>query len=216
MPLTLPDPPAGYERVVGDAIRRVDATTGLDRPQGPRRAGAPPAAPSATATPAAPHPVYTLDLHDLLAGGRRLEAAKAAGWHVLVLDDRDRPLAGVEFVADVDGKRALVRGVYRGPAVAALLAALSAAEATPLTAGGVFSLGLLRVPALYIITLWLRRGRTNLFLPVAPAPVPLIANRVFGKREFFTVAARLAKRRASFNDAPTGQPLPPPPGWTIA
>jgi len=63
---------------------------------------------------------------------------------------------------------------------------------------------LIRVPALYVMALWLKDldGDDDVVVPMAPAPPFLEANRPYTEREFLKALTGPAKARAQFSNAP--------------
>jgi len=124
---------------------------------------------------AAPHPVFHLGLDEVGRPGC-LERVAMTGWRYFVTEG-DAVVAAAEALASSPHGPLLGTQTNEGPFVAGSVAALSRAESLPQVDAGHYALGLLRVPALYVVALWLRDeqppGAHDLFVPVEPAPAPL-------------------------------------------
>jgi hypothetical protein len=61
-----------------------------------------------------------------------------------------------------------------------------------------------RIPALYVMALWLKDldGDDDVVVPMAPAPSFLEANRPYTEREFLKALAGPARERRAFSNAP--------------
>jgi hypothetical protein len=127
-----------------------------------------------------PLQVFTLGLHDLVAG-RDLEAAKSSGWLFLV-QEGDNVLGSAEAVPTGKGDEHVLSAFNEGRFVASTADALRTARGLPEVSRDGFEPRLLRVPGLYLTALWLHKavGTGDLLVPLAPSPV----------------------------DAPAGQPVP--------
>ena len=118
-----------------------------------------------------PHQVFTLVLHDLVAG-RGLEAAKSTGWLYLV-QEGDKVLASAEAVRTGTGDEHVFSAFNEGPFVASTADAIRTARGLPEVSREGFELRLLRVPGLYVTALWLHKavGTGDLLVPLAPSPL---------------------------------------------
>jgi hypothetical protein len=197
MPVEFPTPPADADKAAADGVLEVH------RAEGPAR--------SRARTPrdvgrgrrlAAPHPVHNLRLADLEKPGR-LRDAPLTAWRYLV-EDRGAAVASAEVGVD---ERGAVRGfdhLNEGPFVAATRAALEAADRLPKVRDGRREARILRIPALYVMALWLKDldGDDDVIVPMAPAPPYLEADRPYTEREFLKALARPAKERRAFSNAP--------------
>ncbi len=145
---------------------------------------------------AAPHDVYTLGL-DAVARGAGLDEAQVVGRRFLVMDD-DRPVAAAE-VADDDGSGFQAN---EGRFVAATAAAIRRAEEDPELAEGRYELRLLRIPALYLMALWLSDddGGADRVVPLAPAPKPLRPGASYAPDELLGLLREPARHRLELPD----------------
>jgi hypothetical protein len=141
---------------------------------------------------AAPHDVYSLGLEPL-AEGRGLEAAQWVSRRCLVLDG-DRPIAAAEL-PDPDGSQGFA--TTEGRFAEATAQAIRAAEETP----GEYELRLLRVPALYLMALWLkdRDGEDDVLVPLDPAPAELQPNERYSELQLLERLRDRARSRLEFD-----------------
>lgn len=144
----------------------------------------------------APHRVYTLGLDVALEGG--LERATSAGWRYLIAD-RDRIVASTELAGE-SGETQMLNG---GPYVAATAEAIDQLDKRPEIATGDWELRLLKVPALYIVAMWLVSER-QLIVPLAPAPSYLEAGRAYSPDEFLDAITQPARDVLGFTGASGG------------
>jgi hypothetical protein len=139
-----------------------------------------------------PHQVFNLTLEDAAAGA--VDRAEPAGWRYLLAADR-----GVVASAETrqEGDEHTFSHVNSGPFVPGTVEALEAAEQVEHGRGDV-ELRLLHVPALYLMSLWLRPvGATDdagVFVPIAPAPPGLDPNIAYEADEFRDRVRELAER----------------------
>lgn len=157
---------------------------------------------------AAPHPVFNLGL-DSLDSPDWMNRVEMTGWRYFVTSD-----GGVVAAAEASSESAEgpVKGTMTniGPFVIGSEKALALVEADPKVARGSFALGLLRVPALYVVALWLRgEGRsagTDWFVPVAPTPKPILADVLTRPSDFIQALVKLKRLKGA---APAGASASP-------
>jgi hypothetical protein len=198
MPVEYPTPPAEAETAAADGVLEVHRAEAPGRSQvraladigrrGRRLA--------------APHAVHNLRLDDLTKRGR-LRDAPLTAWRYLVEDD-GAAVASAEVGVD---ERGGVRGfdhVNEGPFVQATKVAHEAAARLPKVRDGRMQARILRIPALYVMALWLKDlgGDDDVIVPMAPAPPYLEPNRPYTEREFLKALAGPAKARGEFSNAP--------------
>lgn len=144
-----------------------------------------------------PHRVFTMGLDDVAAGAG-LERAHPGGWRYLV-EDSGRLVASAEGTLTEDGEFELSQ-FTEGPFVAATDKAVKAVRKLPqLTAAG-FELRLLRIPALYMMALWLHAAAADLIVPLAPSPIGKDGKAMPAAEFFGELAAEVR---------PAAQPGPP-------
>lgn len=149
-----------------------------------------------------PHPVHTLGLDDL-AAGRGLAAAALTSWRFMV-SDGGKPAAAAEVTVDRNGQAAAFDHVNRGPFVAATARARKAAARLAAVRDSDVEVRLLRIPALYVMALWLkpRDGGDDIVIPLDPAPPFLEAKHAYAEAEFLAALAAPARERLAFDDRP--------------
>ncbi|GIG68812.1 hypothetical protein [Phytomonospora endophytica] len=161
MPLHLPEPP----QVVPDKIRSklhefADGSKFSTKAlRGPRKG---------QLDVSTPHRVFTMGLEDVAAGAG-LERARPGGWRYLV-EDGGQLVASAEATVTDDGDFELAQ-FTEGPFVAATDKAVKAVRKLPQLAAAGFELRLLRIPALYMMALWLHAAAADLLVPLAPSPI---------------------------------------------
>lgn len=141
---------------------------------------------------AAPHDVYSLGL-DQLAAGASLDEARPVGRRFLVMEG-ERPVASAEVADPEDGSGFQAN---EGPFVAATADAIARAEEDPRLADGRYELRLLRVPALYLMALWLKDedGGGDLLIPLDPAPPPFEAGQAVPPEKLLAELSGQARAR---------------------
>lgn len=158
---------------------------------------------------AAPHPVFNLGL-DSVESPDWLNLVEMTGWRYFVTSE-----AGVIAAAEASSESAggPVKGTMTnsGPFVIGTEKALASVESDPKVAKGSFALGLLRVPALYVVALWLRgEGKsagTDWLVPVAPTPEPLQADALTSPGDFVQALEKLKRLKdASTATTPDASP----------
>lgn len=129
-----------------------------------------------------PHRVFTMGLDDV-ASGAGLDRAQPGGWRYLV-EDGGQLIASAEATERDDGGFELSQ-FTEGPFVAATDKAVKAVRKLPQLAAAGFELRLLRIPALYMMALWLHAAAADLLVPLAPSPIgkdgkAMLASEFFG------------------------------------
>jgi hypothetical protein len=129
---------------------------------------------------AVPHDVYTLGL-DAIAGGKGLGSAEPVGRRVLVMEGA-RAVAAAELTDPEAGQGF---SATEGPYTETTARAVREVEGWPVVADGEYDLRLLRLPALYLMALWLkdRDGDADLLVPLDPAPTGIEAGRGYAADE---------------------------------
>ena len=198
MPIEFPTPPADALKAATDGVVEVHRAEapGRARVRGLRDIG-----PKGRRL-ASPHRVHNLRLTDLGKPGALRDAPMTA-WRYLVEDD-GAAVASAEVGVDAKGAVRGLDHVNEGPFVKATAAAQKAAEKLPQVRDGKVEARVIRIPALYVMALWLKDldGDSDVIVPMAPAPPYLEANRPYTEREFLKALAGPAKARAQFSNAP--------------
>ena len=192
MPLRLIQPAASVAEVV-----RVQLA-GMAQQQQFRTRGLAAARPT-TLGLAAPHPVFNLGLDEIGKPGA-LDRAAMTAWRYLVTSGSD-VIAAAEASARHAKGRAVFSGTNEGAFVKASAEAIADAEEWPEIRAGRYALGLLRVPALYVVALWLRdedgKDGGDRFVPLAPAPAPLAGGKRICRTEFEQALDEIKRRRGA-------------------
>jgi hypothetical protein len=145
-----------------------------------------------------PHQVFGADLERLAAGDRLEDAARMVAWRALLEEDR-QVVAAVELPAG-EGKAGAI--VNRGPFVESTVAALDAAERDERIASASVELRLLRVDALYLLSLWLHAAEApDLYVPLQPAPPPFRAGTTYESESFERELSELARSVAAMYES---------------
>ena len=147
---------------------------------------------------AAPHDVYSLGLGDV-AEEASLDDASVVGRRFLVMDG-DKAIASAELSVEESGAAGFQAS--EGRYVESTAAAIDQAERDPDLADGDYEVRVLRIPALYVMALWLKdeRGGADFLIPLDPAPAPLESGRKYGPAELSSVLAEAARARLAYHD----------------
>jgi hypothetical protein len=158
-----------------------------------------------------PHPVYVATLDDL-AAGKLLAAAKQTGWRYL-LAQNDEVVAEAELTAAVrgatgaKGAKAAKRGelafagLTHGPFTGATVDGLHAAERLPQVEKADYELRLLKVPAVYLVALWLHGGNEDILVPLGQPPAGLKKNKAYTEAGVIRALRATVARTKEFHDA---------------
>jgi hypothetical protein len=191
-------PPGEAERLAQDGVEQVARSARLKTAGG--------AALTTTATEqvslSSPHEMRHVRL-DALTEGRPLDDSETTGWRYLVVAG-GAAVAGAEVATDAAGGVAAFSQLNEGPFVQSTAEALRALEERPEAAAGNYEVRMVRVPALYVMALWLEDldGDQDLVLPLAPAPAFLDTQRMYPEQEFLDALAGPARERLAFDDTP--------------
>jgi hypothetical protein len=198
MPLRDATPPPDAAPLVSAGLADIE---GARRPQvqGVAAAAAEPAPAQVLSDP---HPVHTLGLDDLTAG-RGLADAPLVAWRYMV-SAGGKPAAAAEVTVDRAGRPVAFDHVNRGPFVAATARARKAAAKLPSVRDANVEVRVLRIPALYVMALWLKHldGGEDTVIPLDPAPDFLEAKRAYTEDEFLQALAAPARARLAFDNRP--------------
>jgi hypothetical protein len=149
---------------------------------------------------AEPQPIYTSTI-DALLEGRLLKKAYRSGWQYVlvsgeepqgVIEVTDKPADGPPKTFDVLRPREY--------AVAMNEVMLRAEQMK-----GEYELRILRVPAIYLVVLWLVGGKESRLLPVVPPSSQVLKNGNFSERQLTRVLAGLARKRRDTPDLRKGK-----------
>jgi hypothetical protein len=167
--------------------------------QGPRsfRAAAPD-----DIEPTAPHKVFDISLNDLLQG-HGLDNPRLVAWRYLVTRQND-----VIAAAEVDCDEPQVKHAFgllnEGPYVTATSKALRIGEEQKVLEGVSLEFTVIRIPALYVMAVWLRdeKGMDDVIIPMPPTHSLLEPWKHYTKSEFGDILSQAARDRGSFDDSP--------------
>lgn len=140
-----------------------------------------------------PHQVFTMGLDDITSGGG-LDRARPVGWRFLI-EEGGRPIASAETTLAPDGTHE-VSQTTEGQFVAATDNAVKAVRNLPQLEAAGFELRLLRIPALYVMALWLHAPATDLLVPMTPSPIGK-EGKPIPPAEFFADLSELAAQAAA-------------------
>ncbi|WP_040808410.1 hypothetical protein [Nocardia concava] len=115
-----------------------------------------------------PHEVFTMSLDDLAANAG-LDRAHSVGWRYLVTDG-NQIIASAETTPAPDGTQE-VSQFTEGPFVLGTDKAVKTIRRLPQLEKKGYELRLLRIPALYVMALWLHSPTDDLLVPLEPSPI---------------------------------------------
>jgi hypothetical protein len=140
-----------------------------------------------------PHQVFVLGLADAADGA--IDRAKPTGWRYLLEADEEVVASG-ETRLEADGGHTFAQ-INQGPFVRGTVRALAAAEEAANTHEHEVEFAVLHVPALYLMSVWLRPNGGELagstFIPIAPAPAGFEPDQVYTAEAFSTRVTELAR-----------------------
>ena len=121
-------------------------------------------------------------------------AAQKMGWRFFV-HHADKVVATINSSMHDKGKHGF-SNITTGRFVAGTERAIRRAEQLESVRKGRFEPLLLQVPAIHLVTLWLRNLDTqdDLIMPISPAPKPLRAYHVLSTRDFVAAITELASQ----------------------
>lgn len=188
MPIHFASPPGDALSALRRGLQALQTAQRLDARGG--AALAVPEAPSAMK----PHPVYELGLDDL-AAGKGLEAARPVAWrYLLVANNQMRQAA--EIIPGPGGSSqfgALTNGFVSGADEAFRMI-----DQLPELKQRSYEIRGLRVPALYVMALWLKdlQGDQDRFIVLPPTFPPVQALHSYSAPDLLAVLRQMAARKA--------------------
>jgi hypothetical protein len=149
-----------------------------------------------------PHPVYELSLIDL-ASGNGVSAARLIAWRYLLPSPTGGKMVAAEVHVDPGGAHEF-GSLNEGPFVADTIQATTRAEGDATFANGSYELRLLRIPALFVVALWLKdqAGVGDRFIPIGTVFPPLTAGRTYLTHDLEQLLAGPAADRLKVDDQP--------------
>ena len=132
------------------------------------------------------HGIYGLTVAELDAG-LALDTARLLGWRCLARL-RGQVVASAEVDADDTG----LAHVDQGPLARSTAGSIEEMRARPEVEQGSFEIRLLRIPALYLVALWLKDlgGPGDLFEPLSPVGSTLEEGRLYSTDELTALIRR--------------------------
>jgi hypothetical protein len=192
MPIKVVTPSSAVSNVIREHLTRI-STLGRFRT---RRLSA--AAPASLAL-AVPHRMYNLGLSDI-KGAKSTAKAKPTAWRYLVLEGTT-VIAAAEAIQKSASAKPQFSNTNEGAFVDSTARAIEAAEQLPEVKTGQFELAGLRVPALFVIALWLKgvgaKSPGDIFIPLEPAPQGVTAGERLSAADFNALLVRLKKERGT-------------------
>ncbi|HEY0426623.1 MAG TPA: hypothetical protein VGC76_02340 [Pyrinomonadaceae bacterium] len=149
---------------------------------------------------AAPLEVYTLNLPDVI--DKNLENSKSTGWRYTILRENE-PVAAAEVNAS-NGEDVRFSHFNSGPFVEQLVRTLIRAENLEIVADEDYEARVLKIPALYVMALWLHGESDDFLIPMRPTSEKLDAGKSYLPEELFERLTSDARARLEFDDAPDG------------
>ena len=155
-----------------------------------------------------PHPVYVAGLDDL-AEGKLLAAAKQTGWRYLLVHG-DAAVGEAELSAgtrapkgakSARSKEPQFLGLTHGPFTAATIDALHAAERLPQIEKADYEMRLLKVPAVYLVALWLHGDSEDILIPLGQPPAGLRKNKSYTEAGVLRALRATVLRTKEFQDS---------------
>jgi hypothetical protein len=200
MPIRYGAPPEEAEQLASAGVEDVARTARMKTSGGASLATTAPEQVSLVA----PHEMRTIGL-DALVDGRPLAEAPTVGWRYLV-DAGAGAVASSEVASDEGGQPTSFALLNEGPYVRSTEASLREVSTLPEVESGDYEVRLLKIPALYVVALWLKDldGDDDLVVPLDPAPPYVEAGRTYREDEFLAALEAPARDRLGFDDSPQG------------
>lgn len=152
-----------------------------------------------------PQPIYHLGL-DAIASGRGLDAAEPIGWRYLLGQTATPPTIAADVLRAPAGQSYVFAGLNQGPFVGQMLEVLRRTGRDPKVSQGDFEPRMLRVPALYIVALWLKERSPwrDILIPLEPSHPALTPGLSYTVAEFEAALRRAAEEQRSAAPAGSG------------
>lgn len=144
-----------------------------------------------------PHLIRTIGLSDLV-GSNNLDEARNIGWRFLATATSGRKIS-VEIDDTSDHNyHALLN---QGPFVESTEQVLEYLQNEPLVQQGTYTFSILKIPALYVMALWLhdQSGNSDQLIPLSPHPNTLTSGRLYTVEEFVDALRESARQKLSSN-----------------
>lgn len=143
------------------------------------------------------HEVFTTSVDDL-AGGKGLDQAKAVAWRYLV-ESQGKVEGSVEVALHEGESGHEFSMINKGPFNQATLEALNVAEQSDVAQKESPKLAFLRIPALYVMALWLRseNPENDIFIPLAPTHQDLEPGKEYSREAFLSIMEKAAQETSA-------------------
>jgi hypothetical protein len=197
MSVTFVTPPTDCLAALKQGLQALATAQRLDL-----RGGVPALAVPATASALQPVPVYELGLDDL-AAGRGSNAARLVAWrYLLITGNKARQAAEIIPDPASGGSRfgALTTGFVSG-----MEEAVRVADQLPEVQKGTYEMRALRIPAMYIMAVWLKdqKVKQDRFIVMPPAFPPIKPLIAYGPADFLTALQAMAAKKVSLEQKVT-------------
>ena len=147
-----------------------------------------------------PHRIYNMQRDEIIAG-KGLEAAKMAGWRYMFTDDENH-----YHVAEVSGTDAGNEHHFshfnEGSHVDNFMSAFSKLGQESHVKSKDYEMAILRVPACYVLAIWLKTGshKDDILIPIEPVHEGFEAGKSYTAADFMTRLKTIATEMAKVKD----------------
>ncbi len=148
-----------------------------------------------------PHKVFTVGLSDLVSGNW-VAAAQLVGWRYL-MQRQGVPGVSAEVAVSSSGEHRFAQ-LNEGPFVDQTAHLIAEVDGREPMKGGSYELAVLRIPALYVMALWMRgNGQSeDVIIPMEPTLETLEPGHQYTIAELSPILAAAASERLGFDDTP--------------
>lgn len=149
-----------------------------------------------------PHKVYNLGLQDI-ASGRGIDAAHLVSWRYLI-NQGPGGTAAAEVNYDERKQSNQFSQLNQGAFAGATLEEIKKVVDNRKFQEGSYELRVLRVPALYVIALWLndQRNHEDVLIPIPPTNEFLKPSEVYTPSQFIAILRKPAEQKLRFDSSP--------------
>jgi len=142
-----------------------------------------------------PHMIQTFDLRDLV-NSNDLPQPIDVGWRFLTTTTDGRKISA-EIDAITDGT--VHNQLNQGPFIESTEQVLENLQNEPLVQQGNYTFSVLKIPALYLMAVWLHDqiDQEDRLIPIPPNPDTLISGRLYNLRDFLDALRELARQELS-------------------
>jgi hypothetical protein len=150
----------------------------------------------------APLEVFSLGLDDVIE--KDLSKAKATGWRYTV-SSQEQPFAAAEIDA-LGGDELQFSHLNTGPFVLETVNTLKQAEGLEAAIHTEYEARILKIPALYVMALWMHSDGDDILIPMPPTNDNLNPKQPYSPADFFAALVSPAKSRLDFDTNPRREP----------